>query len=495
MEFWSNIINTAMIGTDKKMIGAADLPSELDEAIIQIQGNEAIDKEEKFLQIASLAFSYRQAGVMPLRKETISISQSPTEEKMYCNAATMQALKDIQSSESIPLLKFWLQLCDEKNKIVQPEIIPSLLAEGVQQKKLQTLIAACCGKRGEWLSRFNESWNFSQNQTAEQLWQTGTPEQRKSIFKETRENDPALAREWLMQTWSQEDANTKTAFLEIFSINIGEADIFFLESLASEKSKKVKEEASGLLKRIPLSAVVQLYQQVLQQSVELRKEKALLGLSSKMVLKFQLPSVIDESIYKNGIDKLSNNKDFTDEEFIICQLIQSVPPTFFERQLSMDAKSVIEYFQKDAIGKKMMAALVIATTKFNDANWAIHLMQYSNVFYLDIMPLLPEPQQEFYSNKFFEQHADQIIQYAVQRGTEWSIELTKSIFRHIAKNPYQYTRSFFNQHIHLFPAPIIGQLEKCTPQEEHFRAMWSNSSDYIIKLVSLKIQTLKAFNE
>ena len=495
MEFWNNIINTAMIGTDKKMISVNDLPADLNEVAMQIHANETIDKEEKFLQITSLAFNYRQAGVMPLHKETVTLLQCPAEEKLYCNAAAMQVLKDIQSEESVPLLKFWLQQCDEKNKIVQPEVIPSLLSEGIQQKKLQTLIVACCGKRGEWLSRFNESWNFSQNQTAEQLWQTGTTEQRKAIFKETRENNPALAREWLQQTWPGEDANTKTAFLEIFSININEADIPFLESLSSEKSKKVKEEVASLLKRIPASSVVQSYQQVLWQFVELKKEKALLGLSSKMVLKFQLPAVIDESIYKTGIEKLSNNKEFTDEEFIICQLIQSVPPVFWEKQLSADAKTIIENFQKDTIGKKMMAALVIATTKFNDAKWAVHLMQYSDVFYLDIMPLLPVQQQEFYSNKFFEQHEDQIIQYAVQRETEWSIELTKNIFRHIAKNPYNYTRSFFNQHIHLFPAPIVGQLEKCTPGEEHFRTMWSNSSDYIIKLISLKIQTLKAFNE
>ena len=122
-------------------------------------------------------------------------------------------------------------------------------------------------------------------------------------------------------------------------------------------------------------------------------------------------------------------------------------------------------------------------------------MQYSDIFYLEIMPLLPLQQQELYSNKYFEQHPDQIINYAVQRKAEWSIELTKNILRHIAKNPYQYNRSFFNQHIHLFPVPIVGELEKCTPPEEHQRTMWSNTSDYITKLITLKIQTLKAFNE
>lgn len=494
MEAWDNIINTAMIGTDKKQVSAPELPADLQEAAALIQANESIDKEEKFLQITALAFNYRQAGVLASQNQEVVVVSCPPEDNPYCTTLATQVLKDIRSEESIPLLHFWLKQCNAKNQLVPPELIPGLLADGVQHKKLQTLIAACCGKRGEWLGRFNETWNFSQNQTAEQLWQTGAPEQRKAILKDTRSTDPALAATWLQQTWPQEDANTKIAFLEILSTHVSDADIVFLESLATEKSKKVKDEAIRLLKQIPASPVVQLYQQVLKQSVELKKEKALLGLTNKMVLQFQLPESFDDSIFKTGIDKLSNNKAFTDDEFIIFQLIQSVPPTFWESQLGADAKTIIEYFLKDDPGKKMLPALVTATAKFKAAEWALHLMEHSNVFYIELLPLLPLKEQEKYSNQFFDQFADHIIQYAVNSYNEWNISLTKNIFRHIAKNPYHYNRSFFNQNIHLIPAAIVAELEKCAPPDEHLRTMWSNSSDYIMKLVSFKTQTLKAFH-
>ncbi|MEO6548772.1 MAG: DUF5691 domain-containing protein [Ferruginibacter sp.] len=495
MEYWNNIINTAMIGTDKKMISENELPSALTEAVSLIQLNNWIDKEEKFLQIAALALNYRQAGVQPLHKETVSLQQSLAEEKPYCSKSALRALKDIQSEDSIPLLKFWLQQAEAKGQLVHPEMIPSLLSAGVQTKSLQILVAACCGKRGEWLSRFNESWNFSQNQTTEQLWQTGSPEQRRTILRQTRTNDPSLARAWLQQTWAQEDANTKASFLEIFVINISEADISFLESVSTEKSKKVKEEALCLLKKIPLSAVVQLYQRALQQSVELKKEKVLMGLSSKLVLKFHFPPTVDEAIFKTGIEKLSNDKAFTDDEFIISQLIRSVPPTFWQTHFSAGPQTVIDLFQKDNVGKKMMPSLVIATSTFKDTNWALSLAQHSEVFYLETLPLLPLQQQEHFSNKFFAQFPDSIIQSAVQRETAWSMELTKNIFRYIAKNPYNFTRSFFSQYIHLIPALIIAELEKCTPPEEHLRTIWVNTSEYIIKLITLKVQTLKAFHE
>jgi hypothetical protein len=202
MLFWDNIINTAMIGTDKKQVGVGELPAELNEPATIIQNNEKTDKEQKFLQLAAVVFNFRQSGVTPLEKE-VNISPAPVEEKAYCNAVATQTLKDILSEESIPLFKFWLQHCDRRQQLATPEVLPVLLDTGTQYKNLQVLIASCCGKRGEWLSGFNDAWNFSSTQTGEELWQTGTPEQRKIIFKETRKLNPSKAREWLQQTWLQ----------------------------------------------------------------------------------------------------------------------------------------------------------------------------------------------------------------------------------------------------------------------------------------------------
>jgi Family of unknown function (DUF5691) len=493
MQFWDNIINTAMMGTDKKQIGIDDIPTGLAEASALIHENGEKDKEEKFLQLATLAFNYRQCGVLPVQKEVI-MPAAPAEEKEYCSTAAAQALNDIISEESIPLLKFWLQLCYERQQVIRPETVPTLLSTGTQQKKLQLLIAACCGKRGEWLAGFNPEWNFSSTQSDEELWQTGTFEQRKEVLKQKRKTDPSKARDWLQQTWPQEDANTKTTLLELLLENIGEDDISFLESLSTEKSKKVKEEAIKLLKQIPGSAIVQQYEQVLKDSVFLKKEKSLLGMVSKTVLQFKLSSSLNEAFYKTGIDKLSNNKEYTDDEFIIYQLMQSVSPAFWEKYLELEPAAIIDLFQKDATGKKMIPALVIAINRFRDTRWALYFMQHSNIFYIDIIPLLQAQQQEAYSNKFFDKFPDNIIQYAIQRETEWSAELTKNIFKHAAKNPYQYNRSFYNQYIHLIPVHIAADLERCTPPEENLRTMWSNTSEYIIKLITLKIQTIKAFN-
>lgn len=492
MECWNNIINTSMIGTDKKSISAAELPADLSAAATFILENAATDKEEKFLQIAALTFNYRQCGVQPLQQQEIKLTVAELEEKTYCSTAAMQVLKDIISEGSMPLLKYWLQHCNDAGRIVHPELIATLLATGEQEKKLQTLIASCCGKRGEWLSHFNGAWNFSARQTTEELWLTGTPEQRKTVFRQLRNTDPAQAREWLQQVWPQEDANTKLSFLVLMAESISETDIPFLESLSSEKSKKVKDEVLGLLKHIPTAPIVLQYQQVLAATVNLKKEKTFLGLGSKTNLQFQLPAV-EEAVFKSGIDKLSNNKDFSDDEFIIAQLMQSVPPSFWEQQLAQSAAEIIQYFQQDETGKKMMPALVLAIKKFNSREWAVAMMQHSTTFYIDIIPLLPQQQQDAYSIQFFDQYPEHIIRYVLQRDVEWDIELAQQIFRYTAKNLYQYNRSFYNQHIELIPGKIALSLEKYAPSEEYLQSNWSNTSDYILKLLSLKAQTIQAF--
>lgn len=494
MHSWNMVINAAVIGTDKKMPAAEDFPAAVAAPVQLIYGNTETDKEEKFLQSAALLYGYQQCGILPVTNETVTISPALEETKPYCSRRASQVLKDIFTAESISLLLLWLKQCAASGAIIPPELLPVVLSEGADNKKLQPYIPACTGNRGEWLSRFNERWNFIKQQTPEDAWKTGTPEQRKAVLKETRVHNPSLAREWLQQTWKEEDAATRLVFLEIISETASADDIAFLQSLSNEKSKKVKDEALLLLKQIPGAPIVLQYQQLLATAVMFKKEKAMLGLSSKMVLHFQLPAQIDESVFKTGIEKLSSTKEFTDEEFVIYQLMQSVPPAFWETQLHHSPEQIIQLFQKDATGKKMLPAVVTAIGRFKDKEWAHAMMQYSDVFYLDIIPLLPLADQERYSNQFFEQHAEMIIRHALEREEEWGYELGKNIVRHTATNVYQYPRSFYNQYIHLIPDRLATDLEKFTPREEYLRNNWSNTSEYILQLLHLKSQIIQSFH-
>lgn len=494
MQIWDEIINIAMLGTDKRTLGAGKWPPELVEAAVLIQQS-TTDKEEQFLQTAALAYNYRQCGVLPLQKEGVTVTRAGAEEKQYCSPLAMQTLQDILDAESNSLLQFWLQQCHSKGWVVTPELVPLLLNVGIQQKKLQNLIVACCGKRGEWVSRFNPEWNFSTAATDEELWQTGSLEQRKMVLEQILKADRSTARKWIQQTWHQEDANAKVEFLSLLGIDIDEDDIEFLESLSKEKSKKVKDIALWLLKQIPASSIVQLYQQVLQKAVIVKREKSMLGMVSHKGIQIQLPADLDEGIFKTGIDKLSNNKEYTDDEFIVLQLMQAAPPSFWETHLQNTPDAIIQLWQKDETAKKLLPSLVQAVVAFKDQRWATAFMKNSAVFYIDIIPLLPVNEQEFYSIKFMDQFAENIIEHAIKREDAWSVGLTMAIFKYTAKNIYQYNRSFYSRYIHCIPVDIITELEYCAPGEEHLKTTWSNTSEYITTLINLKKQTILSFND
>jgi hypothetical protein len=494
MHFWNNIINTALIGTDKRQLAADDLTEELAEPFELINAEENIDKEEKFLQAASVAYNFRQSGAGAISNADVAMALAPIEESSYAKSVAINVLKDILEESSNGLLSLWLYECSKKNCVVTPELVPSLLDVAINQKTLRQLIVQCCGKRGAWLSGFNPAWNFSASTSDEELWQTGTPEQRKLVLQQIRATDAAKGREWLQQTWAEENANSKTELLKQLTVNISTDDIEWLETLLTEKSQKVKDQALELLKQIPESSIVKQYQEVLAQTITIKKEKSFLGMISKTSLHTEPPRIIPEDIFKTGIEKLSNSKDFTDDEYLIFQLIKSVPPSFWESHLSLNPETIIQTFQKEKDYKKYIPAFVLAITRFKDTRWAIAFMQHSDVFYIDIIPFLPIQQQDHYSIKFFDQHEKNIIQYATMRESEWSLDLTKAFFTYFAKNPYNYSRTFYNQYIHLIPTAITSELEKYQPSEEYYKTMWSNTSDYITRLVNLKLQTIKAFN-
>ena len=210
-----------------------------------------------------------------------------------------QVLHDIISIESITLIKFWLEQCMLKQKIVQPEFIPRLMDTGISHKELLDSVFTCCGKRGEWLAGFNENWKPVLPITEEEIWQTGTLDQRKKLLLDTRTDNPAKARQMLQEVWSQESAATKTELLKQLTTNQSEEDIEWLEQLQSEKSQKVKDVAIEILKTIPSSPIVLKYKDILKSSVKLIHTKGLLGIGNKSGLQRFLKVPVRRSLDQN----------------------------------------------------------------------------------------------------------------------------------------------------------------------------------------------------
>ena len=242
------------------------------------------------------------------KKADLPLNTALPEVKPYCSDKALAVLNGILQENNSTLLKTWLQLCDQKQQLAAPDILPELLEKAAQNASLQPLVVSCSGNRGKWMSQFNNAWNYFSILPEEEIWQTGKPEDRVKVLKKLRQTAPGTAREWLQQTWEQENAAAKVELLKCLHIHSGPDDLAWLETLLGEKSQKVKDEVMDLLKKIPGSSVIRQYEQLLSQSVTLKKEKALLGMMTKTSIQLKLPTTIDESIFKSGIEKLAGTK-------------------------------------------------------------------------------------------------------------------------------------------------------------------------------------------
>lgn len=493
MEYWDNIIHTALLGTDKRQLKKEDFSEDLAEAFDMIP--QSGEKEEQYLSIAAVAFNYRKCGVMPVNK-IVERTVAKEEVKVYCSSEAHQVLNDVLSIESQSLFALWLQECNNKNQIVLPEYIPLLFDLALKYKQLQQLIIPIAGKRGEWLLPLNNTWKFEPAGVNEDLWQTGTLDQRKNFIKELRQTDPTKARELLQQAWAQENANTKAELLKQLTLGISNEDVEWFEQLMSEKSQKVKEEALKLLKQIPTSYIVQQYWEILKQSLHIKKERGLLGIGSKTVLEIALINNIDESIFKSGIEMIASEKNSSDNDFILYQLISAVPPSFFEQHFGLDKQVIIDVFLKSKSGKQFITAFGLAAAIFKEVDWLKAIIGVSkDQFYPQAFELLSNEEIEKYAIPFLTKSEAYLTIESISKyyKGEWSLILTREIFKYTVRNQYGYPRSFYNQNILSIPAAIIPEFDTFTPDEEYLKNMWNKTSEYLFQLLSLRTQTLKAF--
>lgn len=495
MESWNDVIQVSMLGTDKRQLNDALLPEQI-RSFINAAREIRFDKEEQFLNQAALLYNYKQCGILPLTNSEANILKAAPEEQEYAGTVAHRVLNQIISEDSPALLSVWLKGCNYKNLIVHPEFLPLLLEMAVKHKYLQPLVSKCAGKRGEWLSSFNDRWKFGSTLSDEELWETGSLEQRKLALQNSRKHDPAKGREMLQSVWAQENVSTKCELLKQLSINLCDDDIPWLESLLQEKNEKVKESSADLLIRQPSSSIVHLFGQILHQSLKIKEGRKILGIGNKSNLSLELPGTLNEIIFKWGIEKLSNQKGFSDNEYIIYQVISKVPPHFWQEWLQLAINEIVSMFKNDK-NKKYLLALGSAASLFNNKDWLSAVIKMDeNSLYLAAFSLLPQQQQEAYAIRFLgsEDTAPQVINELTSNSTaEWSVELTKAIFHFTAKRPYQYNRSFYNQNMQFIPTKIIPELEKCTPPDEYNKMTWSKTSNYITKLLTIKHQTAQAF--
>ncbi|PUZ27066.1 hypothetical protein GA0116948_104155 [Chitinophaga costaii] len=491
MQTWNNLVNIALLGTAKRQPSRQELPPDLQpiwDAILDTQPTNA----DAFLQLAAVTSAYRQNGLLPMAATDNTLTIAPAETQAYCSAFAMSVLHDVLAEESVPLLQYWLIQCAARSQLVWPEFVPDLLQRAAHHAPLRPLVSQCSGARGAWLAGLNADWNFARTTDAATRWQTGTLNHRLEVLCEQRQEDPAKGRELLMETWNQENAATRAALLSQMETGLGKKDLPWLESLLNDRSQQVKEEALRLLGLIPESPLVLQYWNALQQAVTLTKGRSVMGLGGKKTIRLAWPPDADPGIFKHGIQQLSNQKKFTDDEFIIYQLMEAVPPGWWEDAFQADPADIIGWLE--AGHKKFVKALASAALRFKDQRWMIALAEHATTFYIETLEFLPEHLQDRFAVTAFQTDPETTLHIAGTYARKWPLDLARAIFSFTASQPYQYSKQFYQLQVRRIPEAIAPELEKLGPKEPYTQHVWNGMRHYIQKLIDIKANTIRAFN-
>lgn len=489
---WNDIINTAMIGTEKKSVQKNLLPAELAAVAGKIETS-STDKEEIFLKTSGLVFNYRQAGVQPLEAQAGNIQVCEEEDLSYCSDKAAGVLQSVLSEENDALLRLWMQKCAAVNQVVPPVFLPRLFNLAWRNKSIRNEILSCVGKRGRWLTQFNPHWQFGRDESPAEIFTNGKTDERKTALKQIRQQDPAQALSLLQQCWAQEQANTRADFLSTFKENLSLADEPWLIELTKEKSQKVKDQAYALLKQINGAQLVNEVWEFVKPLVSLKKSSALLGLVNKAGIEISLDFEIPKHFKDFGIEDLVANKLYTEKEFTLSQLIGLIPPGYWETHLSMKPAEILELMAKKEETRKYISSFATAANNFKNIGWSLPLFREYDEFCADLMPLYDVDVREEFALKMLKDNAGNLDLIRPVKEEEWSLKFSIELLKHTSTEPYSFNKNYYRNIILNLPVSLADHLEGLGSEDESRKAYWNTLKEELLRLLMIKKQITASF--
>jgi hypothetical protein len=366
---WDRLLGVATLGTRRAPIDEAALWP--DPALTA--AGEAASAELKLLRAAAAQRLHDVAGIR-------AATADPAEERMtvavdrtrfVSEAAAMRLLR-MTRGEHARLIEEWLKLALDARRQLPPQFVPLALAhlKGADGARFSDLL----GPTGQWLASKNPDWQFAfvVAAPAHERWQSGTFEERRAELFAMRKHDPAQARAWLQETWTNDPPDQREAFVRLFATGLSRADEPFLEAALDDKRKAVRQVAVQLLASLADSQLSQRHCVRLDALVSVEEKKGLLAKLGKPKLKLTiaLPEAIDKAAQRDGIEvKPPAHRKIGERAFWLAQMVALAPTRYWNTRFQCDAATFIEAVQDSDYAEELLPALNEATARHPEREW------------------------------------------------------------------------------------------------------------------------------
>lgn len=477
------IIKTAILGTEKYQMQFGANPA-LQEIATQITDSQ-IDKEDAFLKNAAVVFLYEECGQTAFESKA-ALLDCPEESKPLLTNPALAYFKTALDTKDDILLNYLIRHCEQKNQIIPAVLIPKMLNKALENKKKAAKFIVVCGETGRWLCQLNPKWQiFFVPETEIEDWETGDLASRKSFLMELRKQNPAEVIAHLERIFPQENANDRAEFLEILRINPSLDDAPFLQNLAKDKSKKVKETASDLLKSLQGSEINLIFLDYLTKAIIIKEQKGLLT-GKKKVLEFDKDLTPTEEVFKSGIQKISSEKGTDDYIYWIAQMLCFVKPTILAEKLGSNEDELIQLFLDNKAFKNLQFFLGNVALTFQSQSWAKAILEKGKDANIDLLQILDAPERMPYYNRFVEQSILVLLDNLLEQEDILIPEgLFFKIFDKLKKSPYQITEPVYRRLALHIPPILSDYLQKQIGNEAETNYQMKYFSNQVIEMIRL----------
>jgi len=259
---WTEIMSSALLGTDKKPLNIHVLPEDIRSELLALGQDTA---ESTLLKAAAIHHFYNRSGTLPDKLENTGYSQISETKPCIDTKAKNVFLRITETGyyEKEYLLLLWLDKVIGQNKIVAPDIILSLINLGIGlSKNTRKKIMAILGERAKAILPLKPDFKAKELQSdIMDQWKEGSPEERRTFISELRTKDADQSMSLIQSDWPTETIVFKRTIIEILSEQTQPTELSFLASLyenefvAKPKEKKTEVECRALLAKVLLKDV------------------------------------------------------------------------------------------------------------------------------------------------------------------------------------------------------------------------------------------------
>lgn len=449
------ILKAALLGTDKYMPATIAAISGTQEKITAQQTS----REDRFLKVAAAALLYEEAAALPQTVEVL-LPECPPESLVQMNAKNASLLDMAVRKKEEVLLQYIVYRSNYRQQVAPPEMVPMLLNKATEQKGNQQAMLAMCGATGKWLCGINENWRMLVAEPAQDdnIWESGNHDARKLWLQQMREKDPQHALALLTETIDKESIAAKVSFVDVLRDKLSVGDEPLLQKLQEDKSQKVKDAATLLLRIMAGSALSRSYLSFITQVIQIKEERYLL-ISKKKVLHIKEQAEPPPTIYTTGIDKVSADKGVSDVLYLTGQLLSTTDLSALATALGVSDSELITLLLQHKHAHYLLPFLASAAVLHNNREWAIALLKQDGGTNIQLLRVLPVQERQQYYPQFVATSLPALLHFLFDAAyTTIPPDLASQIIDQLKKSPNNTTQAIYQRLALYMPAQVVGRI-------------------------------------